>query len=279
MAAGDPQERIQQLEAEVAALRSRLEDDVLAQRLRDVLTVSEAAMAMAMPASHSRLLELIVETAASVISAQAAALFLVDEDKQELYFKVALGGRAEAVKDIRVPLGHGIAGGVALSGQPMAIANAQEDPRWADDIGELVGYRPDTLLCVPLFYEDRIIGVLELLDKEGTPTFGAADIETLSLFANQAALAIEHSRVQRSAAALIAAVVGSSDGEDKPREELGDQLRRFGGSLEGDTVFSSSLDIAALVHEIVRHGEDEAEACKAMLRGFAEYVRVRRRLA
>lgn len=279
MAADEPQETIRRLEAEVASLRSRLEGDSLAHQLREALTVAEAAMTLAMPASHARLVELIVETAASVISAQAAALFLVDEESQELYFEVALGGRADEVKGIRVPLGHGIAGGVAIGGQPIAVANAQKDPRWAQDIGDLVGYKPETVLCVPLFYEDRIIGVLEVLDKEGASTFGTDDMETLSLFANQAALAIEHSRVQRNAAALIAAVVTSADGGDATREDLAEQLRRFGGGLESDSVFSNSLDIATLVHEIVQHGEHEAEACKSILRGFAEYIRKRRQFA
>ena len=125
------------------------------------------ARTIAAPAGNSDLLQRTVETAAGVISARAAALFLVDETTHELRFEVALGERADVVKEIRVPLGHGIAGGVAISGQPMAVSNVQQDERWAAEIGELVGYLPDSILCVPLFYEDAVIGVLELLDKEG----------------------------------------------------------------------------------------------------------------
>ena len=65
-----------------------------------------------------------------------------------------------------MPLGHGIAGGVALSGLPLAVTAAGSDPRWAKDIGERVGYVPESIVCVPLFYEDRVIGALELLDKD-----------------------------------------------------------------------------------------------------------------
>jgi GAF domain-containing protein len=277
-ATGDTAETISRLEAEVARLRSELDGDPVARRLRDALTVGEAAMAIAMPASHSELLQLIVETAASVISARAGALFLIDEEKQELYFEVAFGGRAERVKDIRVPLGHGIAGGVAIGGQALAVAHVQEDPRWAKDIGERVGYKPDTLLCVPLFYQERIIGVLELLDKEGGATFGLADVEALSLFANQAALAIEHSRIQRNAAALVAAMVIGPEGE-RSEQALGEDLRRFGGSLGDDPVFRDALELAGLLHRIVQQGETETEACKSMLRGFSEYVHSRRQLA
>src|SRR5206468_5403043 len=117
--------------------------------------------------THSRLLEMIVQTAAQVISARAASLFLINRQTQELVFEVALGQKAEDVKKFTVPLGHGIAGLVAVSGQPIAVSDASKDPRQAADIARSVGYVPQTILCVPLFYNDQIIGVLELLDKEG----------------------------------------------------------------------------------------------------------------
>src|SRR5215218_7099854 len=146
---------------------SRQTHEQLAARLRDALVKAATARTIAAPAGNSDLLQRTVETAAGVISARTAALFLVDETTHELRFEVALGERADVVKEIRVPLGHGIAGGVAISGQPMAVSNVQQDERWAAEIGELVGYLPDSILCVPLFYEDAVIGVLELLDKEG----------------------------------------------------------------------------------------------------------------
>ena len=133
---------------------SRRDGEQLAARLREALAKAATARTIAAPATHSNLLQGIVETAAGVISARAAALFLVDEATQDLRFEVALGERAEEVKDIRVPLGHGIAGGVALSGQPIAVSDVQQDPRWAAEIGERVGYMPESILCVPLFYED-----------------------------------------------------------------------------------------------------------------------------
>src|SRR5207245_1557500 len=117
----------------------------------------------------------------------------INEETHELIFEVALGQKAQEVKKFAIPLGHGIAGLVAVSGQPMAISDAQRDPRQASDIARSVGYVPQSILCVPLFYNDQIIGVLELLDKADASSFTAADMETLGLFANQAAVAIEQS--------------------------------------------------------------------------------------
>src|SRR5438132_9805215 len=156
-------------------------DDVrFAAQLRSVLVRSALASTIAAPVTHSRLLEMIVETAAQVINSQAAALFLVDEEHQELVFEIALGQKAEAVKKFRVPMGHGIAGHVAATGQPTATSGAT-DPRQAREIGESVGYVPRSILCVPLFYADRVIGVLELLDKVDEATFTMMDMQVLGL--------------------------------------------------------------------------------------------------
>jgi len=254
-----------------------MDDEGLAARLREALAKAATARTIAAPASHSNLLQRIVETAAGVISSRAAALFLVDEATQDLRFEVALGERAEELKDVRVPLGHGIAGGVALSGQPMAVSDVQKDERWAAEIGEQVGYAPESILCVPLFYEDAVIGVLELLDKEGAASFDEDDIRTLSLFANQAAVAIEQSRVQESAGALVASVLRSvvTNGEGVD-ESLENDIRELSASLEEDELFLRSLRLAELVHEIGREGERELDACQHILESFAAYLRARR---
>jgi GAF domain-containing protein len=118
---------------EIERLRQQVSEEEFVVELREALIASAAAGVIAAPVTHSRLLELIVETAAQVIAANAASLFLIDEDTEELVFAVALGGKAEEVKNLRIPLGHGIAGLVAASGQPMAISDAQSDPRQASD--------------------------------------------------------------------------------------------------------------------------------------------------
>ncbi|MCC6222300.1 MAG: GAF domain-containing protein [Thermoleophilia bacterium] len=257
---------IARLEAELERLRLRAEAEPFAERLAGALSRASATGTIASPVSHARLLELIVETAADVISARAGALFLLDEEAQELVFEVALGGKAEEVKKHRVPLGSGIAGLVALSGQPLAVSDASSDPRQARDLAEAVGYTPESILCVPLVYGEETIGVLELLDKEGAPSFGAADLEALGLCARQAAVALRQSRTHESMAALVAEVM-ESVGE--PTGESGTALAAL---AEADPASRRARELARLVHEIAAHGEDEAEACAAILRAFAGYL-------
>ena len=69
-----------------------------------------------------------------------------------------------------------------MSGKPMAISAAKSDPRQAADIAESIGYDPENILCVPLFYDEDVVRRLELLDREEAPSYSAADMTTLGLF-------------------------------------------------------------------------------------------------
>jgi GAF domain-containing protein len=267
---------VERQQQEIEYLERRLADERFAQDLKEAMTLAASTGAIASPVSHSRLLEMIVETAARVIFARAAALFLIDEEAEELIFEVALGSKAEEVRKFRVPLGHGIAGLVAVSGQPMAVSDAESDPRQAADIARSVGYAPQSILCVPLFYNEQVIGVLELLDKEGAPSFSATDMEDLGLFADQAAVAIEQSRTNRNLAALLGEVLESlGETNDGRSQGLKERARAFAEGLEEDAAFSQALDLARLVQEIAHQGENEMRGCHTILRGFAEYLRSR----
>ncbi len=275
-ALAEAQETIARQAEEIERLRRRGADERLAEDLKESLTLLSVAGTIASPVASSRLSEMIVETAAHVISARAAALFLVDEDAEELVFEVALGSKAEEVREFRVPLGHGIAGLVAVSGQPMAVSDAQGDPRQAADIAQSVGYAPDSILCVPLFYEDRVIGVLELLDKEGANSFSASDMEALGLFANQAAVAIEQSQLHRNLAALVGEALESLSGvHGDATEGVMRRANAFAARVEEDPEFKETLELARLVQEVASQGENELEACRAILHGFADYLRSR----
>lgn len=257
---------IAQQAREIERLSARLEEEHAAADLRNALTLAATAGTIGSPVTHARLLEMIVETAAHVIAARAAALFILDEETQELVFEVALGAKGDEVRALRVPLGHGIAGLVAVSGQPMAVSDAASDPRLATDIAETIGYVPESVLCMPLYYTDRVIGVIELLDKEGRPSFDAGDMDALTLFANQAAVAVQQSRTHQSLAALVSEMLASVDAPG---------ATRFTASVEATDSFRDSLDLAKLVHEIAGRGERELAACRALLGTFATYLRQR----
>ncbi len=265
---------IERQAVEIDRLKRRLEDQRLAERLRDALQLAAAAGAIASPESHAALLERIVRTAAHVISARYGTLFLTDDERGELVFEIATAPDADQVRGMRIPAGHGIAGMVAVTGQPLAVADADRDPRQAADVARATGYTPRSLLCVPLLLDDRVIGVLELLDKTGSNAFDQHDIEALGLFAGQAAVAIEQSRAHRNLVALLAEVVAAPGrGEAYGRQGLLQQAREFAARVEADPAARQALDLARLVQEIAWRGERERAACAAILREFAAYLR------
>lgn len=270
------QATIAQQEAEIRLLRNRLAEEQFAKDLRASLITAAAANVIASPVASSQLLEMIVQTAAYMLSAQAASLFLIDKRRHDLVFEVALGQKADAVKHFRIPLGHGIAGLVGASGQPMAISNAKDDPRQASDISQVVGYIPESILCVPLLYNDQIIGVLELLDKADGTSFNTMDMNALGLFANLAAVAIEQSRLHEGLVPLIVEVLQSSgEVSELSKEEIQQRAETFVTSVEEGPTYHNAIEFARLVNNISRQGEDELMMCQAVLQAFADYLETR----
>jgi GAF domain-containing protein len=250
--------------------------DRFAEQLRAIFGMTATTSVIAAPIAHSELLELIVTTAVHVIHARAGSLLLVDEATQELVFEVATSVTATELRKLRVPLGEGIAGLVALTGEPMAVADAQSDPRHAHEIAEQTGFLPRSLLCVPLQYEDRVIGVIELLDKAGAAGFDAEDMHTLSLFARQAAVAIEQSNARKNLASLLRELLmGLGDVPTVDQQDVLAKLGSFAEDIEADPAFRRSLELARLVHQVAQHGDDESDACLAILRGFTAYLGAR----
>jgi transcriptional regulator with GAF, ATPase, and Fis domain len=259
------------------ATSDRLADEQAVNELRKALNLTATVGAIAAVVSPAQLLEMIVQTAVQVLSARCGSLFLVDEQTQELIFEVATGPKAEEAKKFRIPMGHGIAGLVAVQCQPLLISNAENDPRLASDVARSIGYWPRSIFCIPLMSGEKVIGVLELMDKEGASSFSPTDIDVLAQFGNLAAVAIEQSRAQRGLTALVrealTSLVGTQDGAGK---EMMASAHAFVARLEqGDPAYRRALDLGKLVHEIVEQGEDAFRACRMILLGFLDYQRSR----
>jgi GAF domain-containing protein len=258
--------------AEIETLRLQVSNNRVAEELRESLRLVATAGAISAPVTHAELLELIVGTAAQVINADAASLFLVDVANQELVFEVALGQKAEAAKQLRLPLGRGIAGLVAVTGEPIAASNVQDDPRHAADIARIIGYQPRSILCVPLISNEDVIGVLELMDKHGGASFSPSDIAVLTLFANQAAVAIEQSQAQRGLTGLLTSLTKKFDDNTEPGSA---RIQQFAAEIEGDSDFAATLELARLLREIAQSGDLERRLCHVVVRGLADYIRAR----
>jgi GAF domain-containing protein len=274
------QEALVQRDREIETLRKQLEREQFARELSKVLTQSTISNIILSPFTRSWLLEMVVSTAAQVIAALSGSLFLIDEEAKNLVFEIAIGPAAQEAKKFHVPLGHGIAGMVAMTGQPMAIADAQQDDRHAIDIATSIGYVPKSILCVPLFYNDRIIGALELLDKIDAPSFRPVDIETLGLFANIAAVAIAQSHAYHDQQILLTSLL-QAFGERDPeyQQNLSHRALNFSTWMQEESAINAiGRELALLVHELIQASEQDSEMCRQILQSIVSNIRNRQGL-
>jgi len=124
---------------------------------------------------------------------------LWDEGRQRLVFHTIAGPNEGELAELDVPLEGSIAGWVFQNGQPVVIDDVQQDPRHFREVDARTGMVTRTLIGVPLKAHDRLIGVLEAMNRlDGLP-FDDADLELARAAAGHAALAIEHARHVESA--------------------------------------------------------------------------------
>jgi signal transduction histidine kinase/CRP-like cAMP-binding protein len=137
-------------------------------------------------------LALILDVATRSVGADRGTVYLVDQKSDELWSLVTSGA---GMKEIRLPLGKGLAGYVARTGETVNIVDAYSDPRFNPEIDHRSGYTTHTVLCMPLRNrESQIVGVFQLLNKR-TGYFGPEDESFLDALSIHAAIAIENARI------------------------------------------------------------------------------------
>ncbi len=248
---------------------------VLFRQLVQLLKSIEAGGNAILPQSNDALLQSIVETAARIFNAAAASILLVNEKEGVLVFRVAYGASDRNLVGSKFPMDKGIAGYVAMTGQPLAISNVRQDPRFNKDFAKSTGYIPASILAVPLLSGERVIGVMEILDKIDASSFGVQDMELLSMFARQAAIAIDQSQlVDLINDALVLGLKRLVAAESEPEsKELMDALDR----MTDEPTRTDLLVLSGLFNEISQIGQLERKTCIQILKVFAEYTRAARR--
>jgi phosphoserine phosphatase RsbU/P len=181
-----PHGDVDKLLAENAAL-SR---DLARQRI-----LVDAAHTLHSTLDQDELLGLILETASNAVDAERGTVYLTSEDGTEIWSRVVAG--AEPLV-IRLPVGRGIAGAVAKTGETIRIDDAYQDPRFDPSTDKRSGYRTRSILCSPIKNRKGVIvGVFQLLNRRGG-AFDAADVEVLDALSVQAALAIENAQLHKT---------------------------------------------------------------------------------
>src|SRR5262245_37272859 len=138
------------------------------------------------------LLNKIAELTNRIIPYEIFAIFLVDDDKQELFLRFAIGHPPEVVKNLRIKVGDGVTGTAAMERTTVVVDDVLKYPRYID-----VVKHARSELAVPLISQNRVVGVLDIESPE-PGYFREEQVKLLNLLASQIAIAIENARVYES---------------------------------------------------------------------------------
>ncbi len=164
-------------------------------KISELNTISEVSRNINSILDLDPLLKVVMANATQVMKAEASSVLLLDEDEKELVFRIALGEKGEKVKKIKLKVGEGIAGWVAKTGKTMIVNNVKKEPRFNQKVDKKTGFKTRSILCVPLFSKEKMIGVIQVINKHENLPFTKEDEELLNTFACHAAISIENAKL------------------------------------------------------------------------------------
>lgn len=167
----------------------KLSNLILHRRIAELNALYEAGKSIGSAANLKELLKQIVALASSVTDAQVGSIMLLDEREQHLTIEAAIGLEQQVIDRTRLPVGESIAGYVAKNGEPLIVEDVERDERFQRISQEKYGAA--SLLCAPLTIKNKVIGVINMANKEGGEIFTKNDLRLLTTFASQAAVAVD----------------------------------------------------------------------------------------
>src|SRR3989449_260405 len=151
-----------------------------------------------------------IEAATVVMDAEAGSLLLLDEAAGELYFEVASGEKGEGVREIRLKVGQGIAGHVAKTGEPEIVNDVQHHPRFDRRADLRSGFVTRNMVCVPVKAKDKLLGVLQAINKKDGGLFVEEDLQDFVSLAHQVGIAIENANLYEEINRLFEGFISAS---------------------------------------------------------------------
>ncbi len=168
--------------------------EIKTQRLDGYRRLIEIARDLASTLDLDVLLERIVQASAEVVRSEAASILLYDNLTRQLYFQVATDLDEPTMRGEVVPLEGSIAGWIVLNRKSVRVADARKDARFASHADTITGRPTRSMLGVPLITKNKVVGVLEALNKQDGK-FTEGDESMLAVLGAQAAVAIENARL------------------------------------------------------------------------------------
>lgn len=218
-----------------------------------------------------RLIEVIAQETKVALNADRCTVFLYDKENDELWSKVALGMNS---KEIRFPANQGLAGHVIATGETLNIQNAYECEYFNPEIDKKTGYHTQSILCMPIRnLEHKIIGVFQILNKQGGKYFTNEDEDLLVAIGSNASIALENANLfakqlqmieeqQKSFTSFINTLATSLDARDKITAGHSLRVTQYTEIIARKMGFDEekidAFEKAALLHDIGKIGVQDS---------------------
>lgn len=174
---------------ERASLFTRIDE-----RVRQMKTLHELGALLTSTLDQAVVRHRAMQAITKLMKAETGSLLLIDRKTDELFFEVALGDKGGILKEIRLKMGEGIAGWVAVNGKPLVIHDVMKDKRFQGRFDKKSKFQTRNMICVPVEIKGKRIGVLQAINKVGG-AFEAEDLKLFQLFSNQVAIALDNARL------------------------------------------------------------------------------------
>lgn len=214
---------------------------------------------------HKEVRRRAMEAATRLMKAEVGSLLLIDEERNQLHFEVALGDQEEMIKKITLHIGEGIAGWVAQNGEPLIVNAPEKDPRFFRGVDDKTEFRTRNLICVPIKVKERTIGVLEAINKKEGEAFDEEDLSLFVSLSNQVAIALDNARLYQELEEMFFQTAESlADAIEKRDPYTGGHTQRVtkyslatAKHLQLTPMERKWLKISAVLHDIGKIGIDD----------------------
>ena len=175
-------------------MKDRRSFEVIEGRQMDHLRVfHDVARALTSSLELEEILGAIMDKMAQFFGPERWSMLMVDDKSGELYYAIAVGENAESLKGLRVPLGEGVAGWVASTGNPLVVPDVALDPHWSAFANKHPDLKIKSIACVPVRSGNKTLGVIQLLNSK-LDLLSEYSISFLRILCDYAAIAIQNAR-------------------------------------------------------------------------------------
>ncbi len=175
-------------------MKQRRQFEVIESRQMDHLRVfHDVARTLTTSLELEDILLAIMDKMANFFGPERWSLLMIDEQAQDLYYAIAVGEDSSSLRGLRVPLGQGVAGWVAATGNPLVVPNVALDPHWSTFARNHPDLRIHSIACVPIRSGETTLGVIQLLNSK-LDLLSEYSISFLRILCDYAAIAIQNAR-------------------------------------------------------------------------------------